>query len=164
MYTHTYTYVYIHTHIYIYIYIYVFTDEWLCIIISFYTSLCTGKQQQKPLSSSWFGTLKACIPTSLLLRRSVFFADTGSSTVLLSASASPSTSMHPVSITRFPLRRFSPGAGLLRNPFFLLARGWVRKDGSLLRETGCKHKHKHQHQHPTPAPAESSEVRSVLGL
>ena len=24
----------------------------------------------------------------------------------------------PVSITRFPLRRFSPGAGLLRNPLF----------------------------------------------
>ena len=27
--------------------------------------------------------------------------------------------VHPVSITRFPLRRFSPGAGLLRNPFFI---------------------------------------------
>ena len=26
--------------------------------------------------------------------------------------------VHPVSITRFPLSRFSPGAGLLRNPFF----------------------------------------------
>ena len=25
--------------------------------------------------------------------------------------------VHPVSITRFPLRRFSPGAGLLRNLF-----------------------------------------------
>ena len=25
--------------------------------------------------------------------------------------------VHPVSITRFLLRRFSPGAGLLRNPF-----------------------------------------------
>ena len=25
--------------------------------------------------------------------------------------------LHPVSITRFPLTRFSPGAGLLRNPF-----------------------------------------------
>ena len=25
--------------------------------------------------------------------------------------------IHPVSITRFPLSRFSPGAGLLRNPF-----------------------------------------------
>ena len=25
--------------------------------------------------------------------------------------------IHPVSITRFPLRRFSPGAGLLRNRF-----------------------------------------------
>ena len=27
-------------------------------------------------------------------------------------------SIHPVSITRFPLRRLSPGAGLLRNMFF----------------------------------------------
>ena len=25
--------------------------------------------------------------------------------------------VHPVSITRFPLRKFSPGAGLLRNRF-----------------------------------------------
>ena len=25
--------------------------------------------------------------------------------------------VHPVSITRFPLRRFSPGAGLRRNPY-----------------------------------------------
>ena len=31
----------------------------------------------------------------------------------------PLCTMHytPVSIPRFPLRRFSPGAGLLRNPF-----------------------------------------------
>ena len=27
--------------------------------------------------------------------------------------------VHPVSITRFPLRQFSPGAGLLRNLFFI---------------------------------------------
>ena len=26
--------------------------------------------------------------------------------------------LHPVSITRFPLTIFSPGSGLLRNPFF----------------------------------------------
>ena len=48
----------------------------------------------------------------------------------------------PVSITRFPLIIFSPGAGLLRNPLFTLSRlrfsrGWVRKDGDLLTETGC---------------------------
>ena len=29
----------------------------------------------------------------------------------------PRKRLHPVSITRFPPRRFSPGAGLLRNPF-----------------------------------------------
>ena len=51
--------------------------------------------------------------------------------------------IHPVSITRFPLSRFSPGAGLLRNPFFTLSmlrlsRGWVRKDGNLVMETGCR--------------------------
>ena len=50
--------------------------------------------------------------------------------------------LHPVSITRFPLSRFSPGAGLLRNPLFILStlrfsRGWVRKDGNLVMETGC---------------------------
>ena len=28
------------------------------------------------------------------------------------------SAIHPVSITRFPLRRFSPGAGLLINRFF----------------------------------------------
>ena len=50
--------------------------------------------------------------------------------------------VHPVSVRRFPLRRFSPGAGLLRNPLFhwwrlRFSRGWVRKDGNLLKETGC---------------------------
>ena len=50
--------------------------------------------------------------------------------------------IRPVSITRFPLSRFSPGAGLLRNPFFTLStlrlsRGWVRKDGNLVMETRC---------------------------
>ena len=33
------------------------------------------------------------------------------------AEPSAGTVIHPVSITRFPLRRFSPGAGLLSNPF-----------------------------------------------
>ena len=50
--------------------------------------------------------------------------------------------VHPVSITRFPLRRFSPGAGLLRYVFchrewLRFSRGWVQKDGNLLTETGC---------------------------
>ena len=53
----------------------------------------------------------------------------------------PQRMLHPVSITRFPLTIFSPGAGLLRNPFVTLSmlrlsRGWVRKDGNLLTETG----------------------------
>ena len=51
--------------------------------------------------------------------------------------------VHPVSMTRFPLSRFSPGAGLLRNPYFTLptlrfSSGWVRKDGNLVTETGCR--------------------------
>ena len=54
-----------------------------------------------------------------------------------------SYNIHPVSITRFPLSRFSPGAGLLRNPLvhrwrLRFSRGWVRKDGNLVTETGCK--------------------------
>ena len=53
-----------------------------------------------------------------------------------------SCELHLVSITRFPLSRFSPWAGLLRNPSFTLStlrfsRGWVRKDGNLVMETGC---------------------------
>ena len=52
------------------------------------------------------------------------------------------TMLHLVSITRFPLRRFSPGARLLRNPLFhrqwlRFSRGWVRKDGNLPTETRC---------------------------
>ena len=48
----------------------------------------------------------------------------------------------PVSTTRFPLSRFSPGAGLLRYVVFhwqrlRFSRGWVRKDGNLPTETGC---------------------------
>ena len=35
----------------------------------------------------------------------------------LDSHRAPPRELHPVSITRFPLRRFSPGAGLLRNPF-----------------------------------------------
>ena len=31
--------------------------------------------------------------------------------------------VHPVSITRFPLTRFSPGSGLLRNLFFVIGSG-----------------------------------------
>ena len=53
--------------------------------------------------------------------------------------------LHPVSITRFPLRRFSPGAGLLRNPFvhrkwLRFSRCWVRTDGNLLTEIGCTYR------------------------
>ena len=64
----------------------------------------------------------------------------------------PQRMLHPVSITRFPLRRLSPGAGLLRNPFVTLSmlrfsRGWVRKDGNLLTETGCTNWLGHGHWH-----------------
>ena len=64
---------------------------------------------------------------------------------------SPSRTLHPVSITRFPLTRFSPGSGLLRNPFvhrwrLRFSRVWVRKDGNLVTETRCS------------APAETQNV------
>ena len=35
-------------------------------------SLCPAKRLQKLQSSPWIGTLKACLPTFLLLQRSVF--------------------------------------------------------------------------------------------
>ena len=49
---------------------------------------------------------------------------TAASSALCAAAASAlsgwtSLQVHPVSITRFPLRRFSPGAGLLRYVFFI---------------------------------------------
>ena len=51
----------------------------------------------------------------------------------LHAQPSVCLSIHPVSITRFPLTRLSPGSGLLRNPFFhrslRFSRVWVPKDG-----------------------------------
>ena len=76
------------------------------------------------------GSLVLCLVLLLLLLLLVF--------VLLISLLVP-----PVSLTRFPLSRFSPGAGLLRNPFvhrqwLRFPRGWVRKDGNLLTETGCK--------------------------
>ena len=81
--------------------------------------------------------------------------------------------LHPVSITRFPLSRFSPGAGLLGNPFFTLyifsvyrtfsvldifsgfSRGWVRKDGNLLTETGCR---------PRPPPSRRPNVYMYIHM
>ena len=64
------------------------------------------------------------------------------SIIIISVIILLSSTIHPVSITRFPLSRFSPGAGLLRYVFFTLStvrlsRGWVRKDGNLVMETGC---------------------------
>ena len=58
--------------------------------------------------------------------------------------------VHPVSITRFPLIIFSPGAGLLRNHCFhrlwlRFTRGWFRKDGNLRRETGCRSRMQFNH-------------------
>ena len=51
--------------------------------------------------------------------------------------------IHPVSIARFPLTRFSPGSGLLRNRFCSLVeaqifQGLGPKDGNLVTETGCR--------------------------
>ena len=45
---------------------------------SFSASLSGAIQQQKLLSSPWFGVFRAKSPRGLLLRRSVFFTDTGS--------------------------------------------------------------------------------------
>ena len=44
---------------------------------SFHASHCPVIQQQKLLSSPWFGAPKENLPTCLLLRRSVFFTDAG---------------------------------------------------------------------------------------
>ena len=66
--------------------------------------------------------------------------------------------VRPVSITRFPLTRFSPGSGLLRSPFvhrsLRFFRVWVRKNGNLVMETRCApcSKCPKCHKCPTVAP------------
>ena len=47
----------------------------------FTRALALQNQQQKLLSSHWFGTLKACLPTCVFLRRKILFTDTGTSPI-----------------------------------------------------------------------------------
>ena len=108
-------YIYIYTHVHIYIYIYIY------IIIVVIITIITGTPRRELLH-----IFRPCA------------APPGSPPPV----AASGSCIHPVSITRFPLSRFSPGAGLLRNTFFTLSmlnssRGWVRKDGNLVMETGC---------------------------
>ena len=87
-----YIYIYIHTCVYIYIYI--------CIYIYIYNCLCV---------CVWLDQTR-------LPRAAQALAQTGPPHPI---EGFPFMYIHPVSITRFPLRRFSPGAGLLRNRFLL---------------------------------------------
>ena len=86
--------IYLYISLYIYIYVYIYIYELLCISNKIYTSISilrikTIKQILRILAD---------VPTH---------ARTHTHTLTL----------HPVSITRFPLTRFSPGSGLLRNPW-----------------------------------------------
>ena len=103
----------LYTYVYIYIYIYMYIHIMCC-------------------REHWLLEI-AALPRRLRLSRP-------HSKIVISPSRA---TLHPVSITRFPLTRFSPGSGLLRNPFFhrwrlRFSRVWVRKDGNLVTETGCK--------------------------
>ena len=97
------------------IYIYIYMSTYVCIYIYIHMSVY--------LSLSIYIYIYICIYTYMIRNCTAVH-------------------LHPVSITRFPLGRFSPGAGLLRYVFFhwqplRFSRGWVRKDGNLLTETGC---------------------------
>ena len=70
-------------HVYIYIYIYMCILASLLLVLyayimvsvkkhSFWTSLCPATQQQKPLSSPWFGVFQVNISACIILWRSVF--------------------------------------------------------------------------------------------
>ena len=108
-----YIYIYIYISLSLYIYIYIYTHFiYVCYYTCIFTCVCISYMNPRPAEYT-------CITHNTY-----------------------DTDVHPVSITIFPLRRPSPGAGLLRNLFVTLSmlrlsRGWVRKDRNLLTETGC---------------------------
>ena len=133
-------YVYMRSYIYIYIYTYTYVHTYIYIYTHTYIYICTY------------------IHMYIYIERDIHIdcrdarLDGNEHVQAVNAAA------HPVSIARLPLRRFSPGAGLLKNPFvhrqwLRFSRGWVRKDGNLLSETGC-----------TPAPPASDVLSTGLPL
>ena len=71
-------YIYIYIYMYIYIYIYIYAIHYhRAHRVSFHARPCPVSHRQKLHSSPWFGTLKACLPTCIMFRRSFFFAETG---------------------------------------------------------------------------------------
>ena len=125
IYTYIYIYIYIYLHMHIYIYIYIYTCIYIYIYIHTYNYREIDKHSFR--ESLRLATLRQRLPSSP--RRG--------------APNAYHLPIHPVSITKLPLIIFSPGAGLLRHPLFTtlstlsFSRGWVRKDGNLLTETGC---------------------------
>ena len=103
-------------HIYIYMY--------LCVYIYIYTyvslgPICTHSRARTPPRPSAHGKRivhpVAIIVTILLLLLIIMIIIT--LTITITMIKHRIIILHPVSITRFPLIIFSPGAGLLRNPF-----------------------------------------------
>ena len=90
-----------HMHVYIYIYIYMYTYIHIYIYIYIYSPTIIQNEQKLGLQKN---TLKF---TPLAM-----YISNNKPLVIYT-----SGNIHPVSITRFPLRRFSPGARLLRNLF-----------------------------------------------
>ena len=116
---------------YVYIYIY-----YMCIYIYIY--ICRERERERERCI-------AVIPVArvLLVDDAGHLEEGGPDVVVADKLVPEPVRLHPVSITRFPLRRFSPGAGLLGNPFvhrqwLRFSRGWVRKDGNLVTQTGCR--------------------------
>ena len=90
-YIHTYIHTYLHAYIYTCIYIYIYVYTYIHITqAKFYIVQFFSKPNNNTASDSKHTTNELDIPD-----------------------------IHPVSITRFPLIRFSPGAGLLRYVFFI---------------------------------------------
>ena len=91
MYVYVYVYIYIYTYIHVYVYIYIY------IVFVRRSSLLRMLLTEYEEIISSFNVERLDIH----LNSPLFWCDT-----------------NPVSITRFPLSRFSPGAGLLRYRFF----------------------------------------------
>ena len=85
------TYIYICMYVCIYIYIYIYVCVCIYIYIYIYIYMLSGEREGVSCR--------------------------GATEDLFGAPTRHCFQLHPVSITRFPLRRFSPVAGLLRNPF-----------------------------------------------
>ena len=138
---HRYTHIHIHVCVCIYIYIYAYTYIYIYMYMCIYIYICMYIHIHIYIYICVVHLLQ--LEEHRLLAAAVHVRDGGAENDRGAAREGQDSLLHvhPVSITRFPLTRSSPGSGLLRTPFvhrsLRFSRVWVRKDGNLVMETGC---------------------------